>query len=250
MSIIFTQHEGGDVQQLALLPEYSDDALADIIRNFFPELLGTPLPPKPRPRSAAPSNSSNMSSEETLYEATNLPEDHYMHCESCLYDEECDSHSYTVDASHETLFEFDAGYLQVDPCCSLPVSRRGSHVRHGSENTDPMHSQHVRHHSDNSETGATHNRRSSASNHITFPCFVRGCNKVYTTGAGLRYHLKTIHKTITPRAAKIKATEKNIVCPRCPDKAFSTRGGLKYHEKTVHQGWSIPHREPNLEDTY
>lgn len=79
--------------------------------------------------------------------------------------------------------------------------------------------------------------RSSSSAHTTprsFSCYVDTCKKSYSTGAGLRYHLKTFHNTITPRAASIKAKSRTFCCPECPLKAFSTAAGLRYHCKTVH----------------
>ncbi|KAJ3187927.1 hypothetical protein HDU85_006320 [Gaertneriomyces sp. JEL0708] len=81
--------------------------------------------------------------------------------------------------------------------------------------------------------GATRRRRSSQPGR-TFPCFYENCGRIYSTGAGLRYHLKSIHNSITPRAARIRAKPKNVFCELCPDKSFSTIAGLRYHEKTIH----------------
>ncbi|KAI9101113.1 hypothetical protein DFS34DRAFT_592013 [Phlyctochytrium arcticum] len=77
-------------------------------------------------------------------------------------------------------------------------------------------------------------RRRASAPERSYVCHFDGCTKVYDTGAGLRYHLKSKHGALTARAAKIRAKPRNILCSRCPDKAFSTRAGLKYHQQTMH----------------
>lgn len=107
---------------------------------------------------------------------------------------------------------------------STPASRRGSAETLYEEVTSPC-------------------RRRSAPDR-SFPCTMPNCHKVYGSGAGLRYHLKHVHRTITDRAAKIKAKPKIVSCPKCPGKTFSTKAGLRYHENTVHKAPMTPEQTP------
>ncbi|KAI9205064.1 uncharacterized protein BJ171DRAFT_581271 [Polychytrium aggregatum] len=74
----------------------------------------------------------------------------------------------------------------------------------------------------------------------TWRCHFKGCDKSYSTSAGLRYHLKATHSAITDRAQKLKNREMKFCCRVC-DKWFGTAAGLRYHNKTVRHG-SSPHR--------
>ncbi|KAI9209367.1 uncharacterized protein BJ171DRAFT_486623 [Polychytrium aggregatum] len=63
-------------------------------------------------------------------------------------------------------------------------------------------------------------------------CQYPGCDRIYSTAAGLRYHLKAFHQTITQRAADLRLKPKRYCCKICR-KTFVTGAGLRYHHKTT-----------------
>ena len=74
-----------------------------------------------------------------------------------------------------------------------------------------------------------------------YACTIPDCPKTYGTGAGLRYHLKTWHKTISPRVARQLQKPANYRCTKCA-KCYSSAAGLRYHNKnTVHTPEQIAH---------
>ncbi|KAI9205060.1 uncharacterized protein BJ171DRAFT_598647 [Polychytrium aggregatum] len=60
-------------------------------------------------------------------------------------------------------------------------------------------------------------------------CTLPDCEKVYKTGAGLRWHMKHFHKRPGVRSLNKKPTP--YTCQLCC-KSYSTLAGLKYHQKT------------------
>lgn len=64
-------------------------------------------------------------------------------------------------------------------------------------------------------------------------CFVPTCGKIYTTGAGLRYHIRHYHqmKNVPIRAARKSRKEKQTQwsCSHC-GKLYTSYAGLKYHQ--------------------
>lgn len=68
-------------------------------------------------------------------------------------------------------------------------------------------------------------------------CFVPTCGKIYTTGAGLRYHIKHHHhmKNVPIRAARKARKEKQTQwpCSHC-GKMYTSYAGLKYHQTNHH----------------
>ncbi|KAL3897691.1 MAG: hypothetical protein SGCHY_003240, partial [Lobulomycetales sp.] len=66
----------------------------------------------------------------------------------------------------------------------------------------------------------------------TWPCIFKDCSKVYTTGAGLRYHLHNFHNSPSPRFINRPAVL--YPCGQCK-KSHVTKAGLRYHKtKTGH----------------
>jgi len=71
----------------------------------------------------------------------------------------------------------------------------------------------------------------------TWVCFIPSCGKVYSTGAGLRYHMSHFHKCkipirVQPKQRKAKQTEWS--CDTC-SKKYTTHAGFRYHMKTIHK---------------
>lgn len=60
-----------------------------------------------------------------------------------------------------------------------------------------------------------------------FTCMFSGCSKTYGTGAGLRYHLHTVHNSPSPRF--MNRPDIMYPCDMC-SKSYVTRSGLKYHK--------------------
>jgi hypothetical protein len=66
----------------------------------------------------------------------------------------------------------------------------------------------------------------------SWPCIFKDCRKVYTTGAGLRYHLHNFHNSPSPRF--INRPSNLFPCVKCK-KSYVTKAGLRYHKsKTGH----------------
>jgi hypothetical protein len=66
----------------------------------------------------------------------------------------------------------------------------------------------------------------------SWPCIFKDCRKVYTTGAGLRYHLHNFHNSPSPRF--INRPSVLFPCLKCK-KSYVTKAGLRYHKaKTGH----------------
>ncbi|KAI9094576.1 hypothetical protein DFS34DRAFT_234462 [Phlyctochytrium arcticum] len=68
-----------------------------------------------------------------------------------------------------------------------------------------------------------------------YRCFIPDCPKTYSTGAGLRYHLRHFHKmSQIPRQPPIRTARIKpdfYPCLKC-SKQYSTAAGLRYHKKT------------------
>lgn len=62
----------------------------------------------------------------------------------------------------------------------------------------------------------------------SWPCIFKDCKKVYTTGAGLRYHLHNYHNSPSPRF--INRPSILYPCNKC-NKSYVTKAGLRYHKQ-------------------
>ncbi|TPX39735.1 hypothetical protein SeLEV6574_g07014 [Synchytrium endobioticum] len=85
-----------------------------------------------------------------------------------------------------------------------------------------------------------------------YACTFGDCPKIYGTGAGLRYHLKTWHKTLSPRVAKQAQKEAKYICNKCA-KSYSSVAGLRYHTTHVqHTPEQVAHaaREADALDAF
>lgn len=66
-------------------------------------------------------------------------------------------------------------------------------------------------------------------------CFIPGCDRVYNTGAGLRYHVKNHHQlNLLIKATRKPKKEKRRewTCPDC-NRSYTSLPGLKYHQSTA-----------------
>jgi hypothetical protein len=69
----------------------------------------------------------------------------------------------------------------------------------------------------------------------SWPCIFKDCRKVYTTGAGLRYHLHNFHNSPSPRF--INRPSVLFPCLKCK-KSYVTKAGLRYHKSKSGHGKS------------
>ncbi|KAJ3217935.1 Cyclic nucleotide-binding domain-containing protein 2 [Clydaea vesicula] len=75
-----------------------------------------------------------------------------------------------------------------------------------------------------------------SANSRVWTCFIPDCNKTpYTTGAGLRYHMKHFHKSNMSIRVRPKEKKKKPTSWNCCGKVYSTSAGYRYHINKNHK---------------